>query len=129
MATLPLSLAPGLEPLPTALSTQAETGTPTDPAGAAQPQPPGGNFLIPLLLIGAIFYFVLILPEKKKQKQRQALLDGIKKGDQVMTASGLFAQVVQVQDEVITLQAAEGVRLRFNRGAVQSVIDPNEKVE
>lgn len=98
------------------------------PAQPAQQQAPGGllNFMVPMILILGIFYLVLILPERKKQKQRKVMLDAMKKGDKVMTSGGMFGQVAAIQDDVVTLQVDEGVRIRFNRVAVQSVLSPEE---
>lgn len=91
----------------------------------------GINFLIPTLLIVGIFYFVLILPERRKQKQRQTMIDAMKKGDKVMTSSGIYGSVAQIQEEVVVLQVADGVRMRFNRAAIQNVLtdDKSEKAE
>ena len=107
---------------PLAIPLQAETAAP--PAGA-EPKPGflGGNFLVPMVLIVGIFYFILIRPEKRKQQERDRLLKGIKKGDKVMTTSGMYGSVAAVQDDVVTLQVAEGVRLRFSRAAIQSVVE------
>ena len=80
-----------------------------------------GDFLFPVAAILAIFWFVLILPERKKQKERQALLDGVKKGDQVMTTSGIFGRVAALHDETMVLEVADGVRLKFSRAALQTV--------
>ena len=99
------------------------------PATGEAAPPTGLNPLIPAVLIAAIFYFVLIRPEKNKQKQREALLKSIKKGDKVMTSSGLFGNVADIREEVVTLIVAEGVRLKFNRAAIQTVIDPKEDLE
>jgi preprotein translocase subunit YajC len=81
----------------------------------------GGNFLVPMVAIMAIFYFVLILPEKKQRKKREELLGSLKKGDKVITSSGIHATVGQVQDDIVTLVVADGVRIRFSRAAVQHV--------
>lgn len=101
------------------------------PAPGSEEAPPqglfGGSFLVPMLLIVGIFYFVLIRPEKKKQKLREALLAGVKKGDRVMTSSGMFGTVAQVQEDVLTLQVADGVRVRFNRAAIQSILEDSEE--
>ena len=78
---------------------------------------------LPAVFVIAIFYFVLILPERKKQKKRQSMLDEMKKGDRVMTTSGMFGTVVQMQDDSVTLQVADGVRLRFTRAAVQQTLE------
>ena len=94
------------------------------------PAPGGlGDFLLPMILIVGIFYVVLFLPERKKQKKRKEMLATMKKGDKVMTSSGLYASVAQVQDDVIVLQVADGVRLRFSRSAIQNVLteEPAEK--
>ena len=83
--------------------------------------------LFPLLLVGALFFFLLILPERKKQKQRQKMLDALKKGDRVMTSSGIYGTVVTTTAEVAVLQVADNVRLRFSRAAIQSVIEAEKE--
>jgi len=83
----------------------------------------GGGFLVPMLLIFGIFYFVLIRPERKKQRTREGMLKTLKKGDKVLTTSGIYANVVGVQEDLVTLQVADGVRIRFTRAAVQAVLE------
>ena len=103
-----------------------------DPAapegGESAPATPGFSIL-PFLLIGLVFYFVLIGPERKNRKKREAMLSTLEKGDKVITTSGLHGQIVQVQDDVVTLQVADGVRLRFSRAAVQTVQREGEASE
>lgn len=82
------------------------------------------DLAIPAVFVIAIFYFVLIMPEKKKQRARQSMLSEMKKGDKVMTTSGMLGTVAQIKDDVITLQVADGVRLRFTRAAVQQILEP-----
>lgn len=89
---------------------------------------PGGTAALigqfaPFLIVGVLFFVLLILPERKKQKQRAAMLGAIKKGDRVMTSSGMFGTVVSLSEEVVVLQVADGVRLRFTRSAVQTVVE------
>jgi preprotein translocase subunit YajC len=79
--------------------------------------------LLPLLLCAVVFYFLVIGPERKQRKKRDAMLREIGKGAKVMTTGGLYATVVGVQDDVLTLQIAEGVRARFARSAIQTVVD------
>lgn len=88
--------------------------------GEKAPGTPGFSIL-PFLLIGLVFYFVLIGPERKNRKKREALLASLQKGDKVVTTSGMYGQIVQVQEDVVTLQVADGVRLRFSRAAIQTV--------
>lgn len=97
---------------------------PLQDAPAATPAPGLLNSpLFPLVLVGALFVFLLYLPEKKKQKQRAAMLEALKKGDRVMTASGIFGTVVTTSSEVVVLQVADNVRMRFTRGAIQNVLE------
>jgi len=100
------------------------------PAGGAAS--PLSGMLLPLLLCGIVFYFLVIGPERKQRKKRDLMLKNIAKGDKVMTTGGLYATVAGVSDDVLTLQIAEGVRARFSRSAVQTVVEdesaPAEKV-
>ena len=93
-------------------------------------QPAGGGFpLLPLVLIFAIFWFVLIVPERKQRKRRQAMIDALQKGDRVLTSGGIYGVVMQVQDEVITVQVAEGVRMRFAKPAITTVLGGEKEAE
>ncbi len=109
-------------PVPFAAQTETQA-TQEEPAPAPAPGLFGGNFLVPMVLIVGIFYFLLIRPEKRKQQTRDRMLKALKKGDKVMTTSGIFASVVAIQDDVATLQVAEGVRVRFSRAAIQTVVE------
>ena len=117
----------------TAAPAPSDTGTP-----AEAPASPGfGMQFVPILIILGIFYLLLIRPERKKQKTRAAMLAAMKKGDRVMTTGGLYGTVAQVADDAIVLQVADGVRLRFNRAAIQTIeteetaakADPSSKQE
>lgn len=102
------------------------TGIPGGPPdGPTEPQssPFGGSFLVPMTVIAVIFWFLVIGPERKQRKKREAMLGEMKKGDKVMTTGGLYGSIVQIQDDVVTLQVDEGVRLRFARSAIQGVVD------
>lgn len=88
---------------------------------------PLGGLLVPMILIGGIFYVIVILPERKKQKAREAMLSAVKKGDRVMTTSGMYGSVAQIQGDVITVQVADGVRIRFSRAAIQTKLNEDEE--
>jgi len=97
---------------------------------AVEEKTSGGNdFWILMIALVAVFYFVMILPEKKNRKKREEMLGELKKGDRVLTSSGMHASVAIVQDDVVTLQAADGVRLRFSRSAIQTVMTEDEPEE
>jgi len=123
-ALLPNLLAAPLASPPRALILQESPAPAPGPVDGSQPSPnPLGNMLVPLLLIFAIFYFVMIGPERKARKKREAMLSQIKKGDKVLTTGGMFAVVAALQDDAVTLQIDEGVRVRFSRSAIQTVLD------
>ncbi len=85
-----------------------------------------GGMMVPMLVIFAIFYFVMIGPERKARKKREAMLAEMKKGDAVVTSSGLHGTIAALVDDVVTLQVDEGVRLRFSRAAIQTIVPKPE---
>jgi preprotein translocase subunit YajC len=85
-----------------------------------------GSFFIPLLLFGFL-YVALILPQSRRRKQAAALQRAVEPGSQVMLSSGLYATVVEIDDDTVIVQAAPGVELRYAKAAVLRVLpDPTE---
>jgi len=74
--------------------------------------------LIPFALVLAIFYFVILLPMKKKQKKVQEFLDALKVGDKVVTTGGLFGSIAKITDQVVQLQVAPNVRVDISKAAI-----------
>lgn len=103
----------------------AAPGTVAPGAGTGEeaPPPPGWMNFAPFILMFAIFWFLLIRPEKKRRKETQDMLAALKKGDRVMTSSGMYARVAQLGDDTVTLEIADGVRAKFARAAIQSIVD------
>jgi len=119
---------------PTAIILQETSpSTTTPPAGADAPQGGlfGGGFgsFFPIIAIFAIFYFVMIGPERKNKKKREGMLAALKKGDRVMTNGGMFATVAAVQEDKVTLQIADGVRVRYSVAAIQTVENDDDEPE
>ncbi len=77
--------------------------------------------LIMFALIFVIFYFMLIRPQQKRNKDRQAMLDGIKKGDKVVTSGGLHGKVVNIDEKTVLLDVGDNIKLKFDRSAVNAV--------
>jgi len=69
----------------------------------------------------AIFYFLLIRPQQKKAKEHKALLESLKKGDRVVTAGGMHGKVTALDDKIVTLEIANGVNVKFNKGFIANV--------
>jgi preprotein translocase subunit YajC len=76
------------------------------------------TFLISLVLMVAIFYFLLIRPQQRRVRQQRQLVDSLRVGDEVITIGGLFGTILEMDDETITLDAGGGNRLKFLRQAV-----------
>ena len=90
-------------------------------AGAA----PAGAGAMPFIMMAVfvvIFYFLLIRPQQKKQKEHQAMLSKIGEGDEVVTAGGILGRVVTVGDQFLTLEIADGVRIKVQRFQVTSLV-------
>ncbi|MDG1983167.1 MAG: preprotein translocase subunit YajC [Planctomycetota bacterium] len=124
--TSPLLLSPALFQGP---QTPPE-GAPvieTPPAGGEEGGgPPNAPSLLdgmfPFLAIGLVLWFLIFAPEKKARKKRQEMLDAIKKGDRVVTTSGLHGEVMAVRADEIDLSAG-GSKFTYSRAAVNEIID------
>lgn len=80
-----------------------------------------GAFL-PLIIIFAIFYFLLIRPQQKKSKQHKQLLTDLKKGDKVVSSGGLHGVITGLSDDVVTVEISPKVRVKITRGSIAGVI-------
>lgn len=96
-------------------------GTPPGGAGGGSTQ--AFTSMIPLVIMFAIFYFLLIRPQQKKAKEHKALLEALKKGDQVVTAGGMHGKIVAVEEGVVTIEIANNVNVKFNKGHVAAVVE------
>ena len=96
----------------------AGTGTATGAEGAAQ----GGlmGMFFPLIIFILIFYFFIIRPQKKRDKQHNNMIAGINRGDQIVTIGGFLGTVREVRDDTFQIEIAEGVRVRILKSAVQT---------
>ena len=85
-----------------------------------------GQF-IPLILIFAIMYFLLIRPQQKKMKEHQAMVEALRRGDQVVTQGGLIGKVSKVKEEnEIEVELAEGVKVRVVKSTIAQVLNKTE---
>jgi preprotein translocase subunit YajC len=92
---------------------------------AEAPDGGGPSFFIPMIAIFFIFYFLVIMPQRRGEKQKKALLESIERGDSVVTAGGLHGKVTGVTDDVLTVEIAalksDRVRVKVARGRIESV--------
>jgi preprotein translocase subunit YajC len=93
-------------------------------AQAAGAPPAGGGFgmlLFPIILI-AVMYFLMIRPQMKRAKEHKGMLDKLAKGDEVITSGGIAGTVTDIGDNFVTIEVADNVRLRVQKGAVGNVL-------
>ena len=80
-------------------------------------------------LMVALFYFMLIRPQKRREKERQVLLNAVKTGDRVLFAGGFLGVVANVKDKTLVVKIADNVKVEIVRGAVSQVLDKGETPE
>ena len=91
-------------------------------AQAAAQQPSMLASFIPLILIFLIFYFLLIRPQQKKQKEHKILLDSIQRGDEILSSGGILGKVIKVDNDELTVEIAKGVNVTVLRSTVADVV-------
>lgn len=99
----------------------AMSGAPGGAAGAAGGGMAAFQQIIPLVFMFAIFYFLLIRPQQKKAKEHKALLAAMRKGDNVITASGVHGKVAAVEDEIVTLEIANNVNIKITKSYIAAI--------
>ena len=77
---------------------------------------------VPIVLMIVIFYFLLIRPQQKKEKQRLAMINSLKNGDKIITASGIYGVVAGIKDDIITVKIASSTNVEIAKSAVQAKI-------
>ncbi len=83
--------------------------------------------LVPFVLIFVLFYFLLILPQQKKQKQQKSMLEALKKGDKVITSSGIWGTVTNMGKDTVTLQVADNTKIKIQREYISRLRSEEEE--
>jgi preprotein translocase subunit YajC len=78
----------------------------------------GSSMMIPMLMIFVVFYFMLIRPQQKKERERQDWLKGLKKGDEIVTSGGVIGKISGVTDQVVVIEVQEKVRMKVLRSSI-----------
>lgn len=79
--------------------------------------------LMPMFVVMfVVLYFFMIRPQQKKQKETQAMLQNLKKGDRVTTAGGMYGTVVGIKEDVVTLKIADNAKVEFRKSAISNVV-------
>ena len=88
---------------------------------ATDPAPSWWVTMVPMVAIFAIFYFLLIWPVRKRQKALQALVEGLKRGDKVVTNGGIYGEVSAVEGPVVHLKVADNLKIRVAKSAISGL--------
>ena len=117
------------------MDTTTDTITVQDASSAPAAPPPvessGWMSLVPMVLIFVVFYFLLIRPQEKKRRNQETLVSGVKKGEEVMTNSGLFGIVTKINDSdnTIMVQIAKDVEVKVLKNSIADIISRGKKTE
>lgn len=76
----------------------------------------------PIIIIFAIFYFMIIRPQQKREKDRRNMLSNLKEGDEIITVGGIYGKVLNIKDDVVTLDVGDKIKIKVSRSAIGSVI-------
>ena len=96
---------------------------------APQGQDGGPGLMANLILFGSIiliFYFMIIRPQQKRQREHQKLIESVKKGDKVMMSSGIHGTVAGVEEKTVLVQIADNVKVKFDKSAIANVLTEQE---
>jgi preprotein translocase subunit YajC len=94
----------------------------------SQPSNPVASFLLPLVLIGGVFYFIMVRPQQRRVKAQRALLGALEVDDEVMTSGGIFGTIVDIDDDedVVTVEIAPGTNVRILRAGISRRVTADE---
>ena len=93
-------------------------------AAPAAQEPPAWLQFMPLVAMAVIFWFLILRPQMRQQKEQRTKIEGIKKGDQVMTGGGLVGKVIKVDDQYAEIELAPNVRVKAVKSTISDVVDP-----
>lgn len=77
----------------------------------------------------AVLYFMIFLPKKREQQAFSKMIESLKKGDRVMTQSGMYGEVASIQGDVVTLKFHDGVRIDFNKTAISKALEDKSEAK
>ena len=95
-------------------------------AAGGAPAAGGIQSFLPIIILFAIFYFLLIRPQQKKAKEHREMVASLNKGMRVITSGGLYGTITKVEETTVGLEVAEGVKIKVGRGNIAMVITGNE---
>lgn len=107
------------------ISTAYAMGQPAGQAGQAG----GLAGFLPIIILFAIFYFLLIRPQQKKAKEHKEMIGNLKKGQRIVTSGGIYGTIASLDDTTIGLEIAEKIKIKISRGNVAALISDTETAQ
>ncbi len=108
------------------LNSMMMLGMGTTPAGQGQSQGGSGMMMGYMVIIFALFYFMMIRPQQKREKERKKMIEAIKSGDRILFCGGMIGVVAVVKEQTLTVKISDNVKIDIARGAVVRVLDKDE---
>ncbi len=87
------------------------------------------GFFVLILLVLLLLWLMLVRPQRRRRQAQEAMIDSLRPGDEVLTAGGLFAHVVRIVDDEVTVRLSAGVEARLAKRAIAAVIPPDDETE
>jgi preprotein translocase subunit YajC len=108
---------------PAVTATEVQSTAPA-PGAAPVPQQPGGaGMLVPMLLILGLFYFMMIRPQQRKEKERRKMIDNLRAGAKIVFAGGLMGTIVEAAEKTFKVEIAPGTVIEIARASVSGVVE------
>lgn len=99
------------------------------PTGGQAGQAGGLAGFLPIIILFAIFYFLLIRPQQKKAKEHRDMIANLKKGNRIVTSGGIYGTITSMDDTTIGLEIADKVKIKLSRGNVAALVADNKPVQ
>ncbi|MBL7128982.1 MAG: preprotein translocase subunit YajC [Ignavibacteria bacterium] len=84
--------------------------------------------MLPFILIILVFYFLILRPQQKRQKDKQKMLQSVKKGDKVITAGGMHGQVEGVEDKIVLVKIADGIKVKVEKSSIGNIVGVTDNI-
>jgi len=104
---------------------------------ACVPTPGGGGQggssmitgLVPFILIFVLFYFLILRPQQKQNREKENMLKNLKRGDNILTTGGIYGKIVTITGDILTVEIARGLNIKVSRSGVAGIANPNNEEE
>lgn len=80
------------------------------------------GLIMPFLVVGVLFYFMILRPQQKQQKERKAMLDALKKGDKIVTVGGIHGELMSLKEDFVTVKISDKVEIKVARSGISNII-------